>query len=87
MLPEGPVSELLHAWRSTRQRAGLARRACLCNGQSNGNGGDPQPEAGLEHLHVESQVVTAGTKPPSQREDPWSSPRAGAAWGGVQSRG
>lgn len=51
-------------------------------GQSQGTGGDPWP--GLGHLCVDSWVVTARTKPPSQWEDPWRLTGAGACGEGCR---
>lgn len=61
--------------------ASVSTRSLPCKGQSQGTEGDPWPEPGLGHLHVESRVVTVRTKPHHSGRIPGES--LGLGWGGV----
>lgn len=65
--------------------ASVSTRSLPCKGQSQGTEGDPWPEPGLGHLHVESRVVTVRTKPHHSGRIPGES--LGLGWGGVVWRG
>lgn len=65
--------------------ASVSTRSLPCKGQSQGTGGDPWPEPGLGHLHVESRVVTARTKPHHSGRIPGGS--LGLGWCGVERAG